>query len=64
MLDLALRLRSLFTSLHLVRLLVVEAPSDFADAMTEMTAEERSQGDAFGISHLGCDFFDALIARL
>ncbi len=44
--------------------LVARAPSNFADAMTETTAKERSQGDAFGISHLGCDFFDALIARL
>src|SRR4030095_1096775 len=49
---------------HEIGHLLVEVPSDFADTMTEMTAKERSQSHAFGISHLGCDFFDALIARL
>ena len=32
--------------------------------MAKLTAEKRSEGYAFGISHLGCDFLDALIARL
>src|SRR5215467_12174243 len=47
-----------------LRLFLVEAPSEFADAMAEMTTEERPQGDTFGISHLSCDFFNALIACL
>ena len=43
---------------------LVDAPPNFANAVAEVTAEERSESDAFGVSHLGCDFFDALIARL